>query len=307
MSDPVRDADRVAVAGVRALDDAVLRVRGEDARSWLNGQITNDVRGMERGDAAYALVLDGRGKILSDAWVLERGEDVLLVVPRETVDLLREHFEKYIVMEDVDLDVADLAVVTVQGPRAAEVAGPEGYPCDRLGAGGRDRLVRSSDRDATLAALAAAADALGGGEVSREGWELARLRAAVPRFGADFGPAHYPQEAGLKERAVSFTKGCYLGQEVVCTLENRGQLSRRLVRLEGSAARAGSELRYGESVVGQITSALHDPARGGALALGYVKRAAATRGARLEGDRGELVVTAVLGDGGPGQPEGAAL
>ncbi len=307
MSDPVRDADRLAVAGVRALDDAVLRVRGEDARSWLNGQITNDVRAMEPGDALYALVLDGRGKILSDAWVLERGEDVLLVVPRETVDLLREHFEKYIVMEDVDLDVADLAVVTVQGPRAAEVAGPAGYPCDRLGAGGRDRLVRSSDRDATLAALAAAADALGGGEVSREGWELARLRAAVPRFGADFGPAHYPQEAGLKERAVSFTKGCYLGQEVVCTLENRGQLSRRLVRLEGSAARAGSELRSGESVVGQITSALHDAARGGALALGYVKRAAATRGARLEGDRGELVVTAVVGDGGPGQPEGAAL
>lgn len=307
MADPIRDAERLTLAGVRALDDAVLRVRGEDARSWLNGQLSNDVREMQPGAAVYALVLDGRGKILADTWVLERGEDVLLVVPPETVDALREHFEKYIVMEDVELEVAELAVVTVQGPRAGEVAGPSGYPCDRLGGGGRDLLVAPAERGAALARLGAAAEALGGGEVAEEGWELARLRASVPRFGADFGPAHYPQEAGLKERAVSFTKGCYLGQEVVCTLENRGQLSRRLVRLEGPVARPGSELRSGDRVVGEVTSALHDPARGAAVALGYVKRAAATIGARLEADGGELAVTALVGEAGSGHAEGAAL
>lgn len=307
MADPIQEAERLLIAGVRALDDGVLRVRGEDARTWLNGQITNDVRGMEPGDALYTLVLDGRGKILADGWVLERGDDVLLVVPGDTVEPLREHFDKYIVMEDVELDALELAVVTVQGSRAAEVAGPSSFPCDRLGAGGRDVLVGPADRDTTLARLAAAAEAIGGGAVGEPGWELARLRASRPRFGVDFGPAHYPQEAGLKDRAVSFTKGCYLGQEVVCTLENRGQLSRRLVRLEGADAAPGAELRAGEKIVGEVTSALRDPERGITVALGYVKRATATLDAVVGSEQGELGIAAIVGEPAPGQAQGDAL
>src|SRR5690606_28633236 len=98
MSDATKEAERLAIAGVRALDDGVLRVRGEDARTWLNGQITNDVRSTRPGDAVYALVLDGRGKILADVWALDRGDDFVLLVPGGTVEALRTHFEKYIVM-----------------------------------------------------------------------------------------------------------------------------------------------------------------------------------------------------------------
>ena len=281
-------------AGVRALDHAVLRARGEDAHTWLSGQLTNDTRSMSPGDAVYALVLDGRGKILADVWVLEGGDEVRLTVPGETAAGLQEHFDKYIVMEDVELTSTGEAVLTVQGPRAGEVtegAGLRGFPCDRLGYGGRDVLVPVADRERAHAALVSAAQAVGGGEVDEAAWELARLRSGWPRFGADFGPTNYPQEAGLKRIAVSFEKGCYLGQEVVCTLESRGQLSRHLVRIESDhEVVAGLDLRLDEQVVGQITSARRDPEAGRTLALGYVKRRAAAPGTTLATQRGECVV-----------------
>lgn len=296
-------------AAVRSLNDAVLMVRGEDARSWLAGQITNDTHRMGPGDAVYALVLDARGKILADAWVVE-GDGLRLIVPRETEALLLEHFDKYIVMEDVELAPSDEAVVTVQGPRAAEAveaAGFSGAPCDRLGAGGRDVIVPSGERDRALEALVRAAEAIGGGEVDEAAWELARLRAVRPRFGADFGPANYPQEAGLKRIAVSFDKGCYLGQEVVCTLENRGQLSRHLVRIESDVdLAAGLELRRDDKVVGQITSALRDPETAEVLALGYVKRASTAAGTSLDTDRGTCIVQGVV-DVAPGHGDRRAL
>jgi folate-binding protein YgfZ len=299
----VRDANEGAqwiarTAGVRALDDVVLRVTGEDARTWLAGQVTNDTHRMAQGDAVYALVLDARGKILSDVWVLECGTHVLLVVPGDVAAALREHFEKYIVMEDVELGTTGEAVLTVQGPQAGQVverAGLGGFPCDRLGLGGRDVIVPAEAREDARVALASAAEALGGGEVDEAAWELARLRAGRPRFAVDFGPANYPQEAGLKAVAVSFRKGCYLGQEVVCTLENRGQLSRHLVHLEAAALAApGTELRLDDKVVGNVTSAVYDPEAGHVRAMGYVKRAAAVEGTVLASDIGTAVVRGIV-------------
>lgn len=291
-------------AGVRLLSDEVLRVSGEDARAWLGGQVTNQTRLMSRGDAVYTLVLDVRGKILADAWVIER-DDLVLVVPPGTRAALLEHFDAYIVMEDVELAALDEAVVTVQGPKAAEVverAGRPSFPCDRLGLGGRDVVVPIADAERTRDELARAAEALGGGAVGEEGWELARLRVGRPRFSIDFGPANYPQEAGLERIAVSFLKGCYLGQEVVCTLQNRGQLSRRLVVLEGAELASGVELRLDGKVVGQVTSAVRDGAAGVARGLGYVKRAAASAGRVLGTERGEVVVKAIAGEDAPSAP-----
>jgi folate-binding protein YgfZ len=297
-------ARRIAdAAGVRLLSDAVLRVRGDDAASWLNGQITNQILLSKPGDAVYALVLDGRGKILSDVWVLRRDHDLLLLVPAEARDVLVEHFEKYIVMEDVELHREEHALVSVQGPRAAEIvahAGLTGFPCDRLGLGGVDVLGEPGERGELLERLAGAAEALGGGRVDEDGWELARLRQARPRWSVDFGHAHYPQEAGLSRLAVSFVKGCYLGQEVVCTLENRGQLSRRMVVLTGAAdaAAPGEELSLDGKVVGQLTSRVEDPA-GRLRGLGYAKRVAAQPGVVLTGPRGALTVEAIVGEADP--------
>ncbi len=284
-------------AAFRELDEAVLSVRGQDARSWLGGQVTNDLRGMLPGDSRYTLVLDARGKIVADAWAIERGSDVALTVSRAVVDELRAHFESYIIMEDVELAITDERVVSVQGPQAARLvaaAGLSGVACDRLGIGGSD--VLTADPGAARKALAAA----GVVEIDEDAYELARLRLGRPLFSRDFGRAHYPQEAGLKELAVSFEKGCYLGQEVVCTLENRGQLSRRLVQLKGPSVPAAAELSADGAVVGTITSSVFDPEQNEALALGYVKRAAAVIGHELGAGAGSLRVIAIVGEQKPG-------
>jgi folate-binding protein YgfZ len=300
MSDAIRDARRLeASAGVRAMDDAVLRVSGDGARTWLNGQITNDVRRTEPGDAVYALSVDVRGRIVSDLRVFDRGDTLLVVVPADRRDRLLAHLGGYLVMEDVDLAVAEgLRVISVQGPRAAEVTeGHERFLCDRLGGGGFDVLVDAPSAERVRTELIERASALGGGEVGPEGWELERVRAGVPALDRDFGADTYPQEAGLKHTAVSFEKGCYLGQEVVCMLENRGQLRRRLVRLEGEAdAAPGDELRRDGVAVGKVTSAVRDPEDGRLRALGYVKRSVAEPGHTVDGTAGALAIIGVVGD-----------
>lgn len=273
-------------AAIRALEDrAIVAVRGEDARTWLNGQVTNDVRATRAGDAVYALAIQAKGRVLADLHVLDRGERGLaMVLPCANLAAVIEHFEKYVIMEDVALEIEDsLALLTVQGPRASEIVGSEleSYPVDRLGRGGRDVLVPRGERERVLAAFLEAARAIGGGAISAEGWELARLRAGRPEIFTDFGEHTYPQEAGLERAAVSFQKGCYLGQEVVCMLENRGQLNRRLARVESR-----EPLAKGDPIVdpsgaklGEITSAVRDGGR--TLALGFVKRAQAIPGATL--------------------------
>ena len=297
MSEAQREAEWIErSAGVRVLDARLVRGSDEDARAWLSGQITNDIRALSTGDATYALALDVHGKILADLWVIDRGEDLALIVPAEATSALLEHFEKYIVMEDVELEALDdLAVVTVQGP-GAEALRPEGvpaYPCDRLGTGGFDLVIERSALDETVAALEARARAIGGGPISATGFELARLRRGVPAFGVDFGPSTLPQEAGLAARAVSFDKGCYLGQEVVCMLENRGKLRRRLVRLAGEGdLEPGTELREGDASVGAITSAARDGDR--VRALGLVKSRVEV-GQALSSEAGTLLVEAVVG------------
>lgn len=239
-------------------DLAVLSIRGDDARVWLNGQITNDVRTTKAGDAVHALVLNVKGRILADTIVLDRGERGLsVIIPRSEHATLREHLEKYVIMEDIELvletlDVAELHEGATSGEHFATPWMGQGVSIwigDASSLGAVDRI---EDAEA----------------------ELIRIREGRPAFGVDFGPTTYPQEAGL-ESAVSFQKGCYLGQEVVCMLENRGQLSRRLVRIESDhAVAAGAKVidaTGGE--VGAVTSSVAKP-DGSGLGLAYVKRAA---------------------------------
>lgn len=274
-------------AGVRVRDDlCLLALDGEDQRSWLSGQVTGDVRELRAGGSVYCLAVNVRGKIMADVWVIERAAGLALLVPRAAREQLLESFEGQIIMEDVEVTpVESVAVVSVQGPlaaRALEAAGVEEdvHDCDELGHGGRFVLTTTQASSELRARLVAAAEELGGGEVGEAGFELARLRARRPRFGVDFDLRHYPQEAGLKERAVSFNKGCYLGQEVVCTLENRGRLSRELMALRADAALApGTPLEDDAgAAIGEVTSSAHDGEAGTHIALGYLKRAHAEAG-----------------------------
>jgi tRNA-modifying protein YgfZ len=277
--------------GLRKRDDLVLvNISGDDRREWLNGQVTNDVRTFHAGDAVYALAVTVRGKIMADVWVLDRGEQLAVLLPKTACAAVLASFEQQIIMEDVELAaVLKTRVISVQGPRAHDVLEGhivERHRADELGHGGYLALLPDdASLDAEWPQLRARAEQLGGGEVDDQGFELARLRAGRALFGRDFWDQHYPQEAGLITRAVSFNKGCYLGQEVVCTLESRGRASRRLVTLEAplqaGLPRGASLVDGSDREVGQLTSVAADPERERAIALGYVKTALGAAGTEL--------------------------
>jgi folate-binding protein YgfZ len=233
--------------------------------------------------------------------VLRDADGLVVLIPEGTLKPVHESFEGQIIMEDVEIALDDaVRVLSAQGPKALAISAglDRVFPCDELGHGGVFVLVDTAQRDHALAALEKAARDAQGCAVDEQGFELARLRVGRPRLGADFGERSYPQEAGLKGLAVSFNKGCYLGQEVVCTLEHRGRLSRRLVRLEAidGTVEAGDELRDAQGLaIGTITSAQLDPDLDRSLALGYAKLAHIEAGNELQAVRGRVIVRGTAG------------
>lgn len=307
-SDVRQQADWASHSVAYAIDTSRLLVwvDGDDRESWLNGQLTNDVRSRSATRSVTALFLTPKGRVLADAAVFSSDDERLgMWVPVAAWKALSVQLEKYIIMEDVTLVPSDARLVHVVGPRRRELietlTGVVVRETTRWGSPGLDVLVPHAELDRVTTELAKAAATLGGGPVGEEAIELVRLRLGAPAFGAEYGETTYPQEAGLKH-AVSFQKGCYLGQEVVCMLENRGQLTRLLVALEADdgadlAPHAALALEDGTEV-GQLTSFVRDEPADRGLAM--VKRKAAEVGTRLraitpDGSRG-LVVRSVVGE-----------
>jgi folate-binding protein YgfZ len=260
--------------GVLALEDrTIISVGGDDAHDWLQGQVTNQLADVAPGGSVYGFVLTLKGRILADVYVLVGEGELWLDVPAAQVDALLERFDRYIIMEDVDLEHRkDLRVITAQGPRSKELPGG-GWPADRLGLGGRQWLVPAAELEAELTSLIALSEELGGGAVSGQTWAEAHVLRGRPRFGVDFGDWTYPQESGLNPLAVSFNKGCYIGQETVVMLENRGKAPKVLWRwaIEGSVAPvAKSPIKAHDEAVGEVTSAA--VGENGVRALGFLKR-----------------------------------
>lgn len=283
-----------------------LALRGAEAAEFLQGQLTNDVEGLEPGEGCYAALLDRKGHIQADMRVLQlTGDEIWLDLEPQALDPVRRHLEMYKIGREVE--VADLgaerAILSLLGPRSAEIAACaalpefasaetaiEGVACLAVGtAGGIDLIVAAAGagrlRDALLGAGAA--------EVSAEAAEVLRIEAGRPRFGADMGPEAMPAEAGIVARAVDFEKGCYIGQEPVARLHYRGKPNRFLRGLELSAPAApGDALRLGEKEVGRLGSVAVSPARG-PIGLAIVRREAEP-GAELS--VGEAGVTALVVD-----------
>lgn len=256
------------------LDDRVLRVRGDDARTWLQGQVTCDV--LLGGPSVHGLVLSATGHVVSDVWVLDRSTpdaaELWLRMPSEFFDAAVKRLDRFIVMEDVELEPTDLRVIhTLSRPSG------EAFETPRLLGEGFDLVV--SDVTSTIASLEDEGFVIGDEAL----YERLRIEAGKPRLGRDFGASTLPQEAGLKS-AVSFTKGCYFGQEPVVMLEHRGKPPKRLVllSLEGSVS-AGATVTDGEGrEVGAVTSAVSSASGTSAVAL--VKRRALEAGElRVEG------------------------
>ena len=279
----------------RELEDALVGISGDDCRTWLNGQVTNDVAKMDPYGCVYALVVSVKGRIQTDLWIHGDAEQgFLLSLPPERTSAIQDTFEGQIIMEDVEVQQDGRRIVSVQGPRSSEVVGRlptlRAYPAPRLGGLGYDLLVPSGD----IAQVTAALEAQGAHQLSGDQWEQARVRAGIPAFGSDFDQNAYPQEAGLKDRAVSFLKGCYVGQEVVCTLENRGRLRRRLVRLESeNKGTVGAELTLDDEPTGRVTSGVTDGRTW--WGLGYVRAARAVPGTVVRMPEGPARVVGLVG------------
>jgi folate-binding protein YgfZ len=265
-----------------------LLVSGSEAAEYLQGQLTNDVEALEPGDGAYAALLDRKGHMRGDMRVLRPGEDpdLLLDTEPEALEAVRQHLAMYKIGREVDvIDVtAERALLSLIGPRAVEIAGSAALPenaCEEvtiagtpvLAAGtasGIDLIFDAEARDRVTDALLAA----GAAEVSAEAVEILRIEAGRPRFGAEMGTETMPAEAGIVEEAVSFTKGCYIGQETVARLHYKGKPNRHLrgLRLSG-AAQAGAPLLIGDREVGRLGSAGVSPAFG-PIGLAILRREA---------------------------------
>ena len=264
-----------------------IAVVGPDGADYLQGQLTNDVESLAVGEGQYAALLDRKGHMQTDMRVLRPAtEEILLDFEPGARDAALRHLTMYSVGRDVQIvdSTEERAIVSLIGPRAAEIAGtpplPEfanemasvaGIPVLAVGTrDGVDLFLPATERERLLAALTEA----GAVEVSPEAVEIIRVEAGVPRFGAEMDTATMPAEASIVEDAVSFTKGCYIGQETVARLHYKGKPNRHLrgLRLSG-AAEPGAALRLGEKEVGTLGGAVVSPALG-PIGLAIVRREA---------------------------------
>ncbi len=296
------DAARHAVLAVPSRELATLVVTGKDRVSWLNGLVTCDLVKRREGEARYGLVVSRSGRVLADLVLVVELDRAFVVVAGEAVERLRAHLEHYLVMEDVETAPASdgFEPWLLHGPRSADVlvaaraAGAWGGLVDRTGLGGALVLAPVERQADVRAAIEASVQGAGGAIGDAAGWEALRLERGVPRFGVDFDDKTYPQEASLERTAVSFDKGCYLGQEVVCMLEMRGHVKRKLVpvvldgvRLPPRGAAVTDEAGVS---IGEVTSAGFSPTLGVPVGLVMVKRAQAVAGARVVVDGAHATV-----------------
>ncbi|MBW8059653.1 MAG: folate-binding protein YgfZ [Solirubrobacterales bacterium] len=264
-----------------------LLVTGPDAAEYLQGQLTNDVESLAPGEGSYAALLDRKGHMQADMRVLRPApEEIWIDTEPEGLEATRRHLQMYKVGREVEVEdvTAERAILSLIGPRSAEIAAVPPLPehaCEETVVAAVDCLAAGTRDGVDL--IAAAADAgrlrealIGAGavEVGSEAVEVLRVEAGVPRFGAEMGTATMPAEAGIVEAAVSFTKGCYIGQETVARLHYKGRPNRRLRGLRLSAPAApGAALRLGEKEVGRIGGSCVSPAHG-PIALAILRREA---------------------------------
>jgi folate-binding protein YgfZ len=284
-----------------------LALTGASAVEFLNGQVTNELEGLRPGEGCYAAFLTHKGKMLGDLRVLAVGDDaerepgeLLLDTERIALQSLFDMIRRYKVGYDVELHkrTVECALVSLIGPRASAVACTEvlpvtehahlaheieGTPVRAIRTDvGVDLLFDSAAKEGVLAALRAR----GAVPVSEDAAECVRVESGRPRYGVELDDSVIPQEAGLNERAVSFTKGCYVGQETVARLFYKGKPNRRLRGLRLSEpVSGGADLHLGERAVGHLSCSVVSPTLG-PIALALVRREAEPGATVAVGDDG---------------------
>ena len=257
-----------------------LVLRGGEAPDFLQGQVTNDVEALAPGEGCYAALLNHKGKFRSDMRVL-RGEDWIWLDTEPVGHRPLAHtVQTYSLGRDVSWEDATekRAILSLIGPAARERLDAAPPQREHSFTEGEHGVYVATDLGVDVICGAADADgvrqALGIEDVPEEAAECVRIEAGRPRLGYDMDGDTIPQEAGVNERAVSFTKGCYVGQETVARLHYKGKANRHLrgLRLSEPVER-GAEISFGERVVGRVGSTCVSPSFG-PIALALVRREA---------------------------------
>lgn len=285
---------------------------GADRVRLLHGQVTNDIQALKTGQGCYAAFTSPKGRMQADVHVYALAEELLLDVEPGLTPSLIQRLDHYIVADDVQaVDVAEhYGLFSLQGPKALEVPGlldagltlpPQSHgivhrPDPGLGdlywvnharTGGRgvDLFVPAAAMGMVWDKLCLAVRSLGGRPVGWSALDLARIEAGIPRFGVDIDESHLPPEAGLDRNGISYTKGCYIGQETIARIRTYGQVTKALrgLRFEPTAplpARGDKIIHQGREV-GSLTSVIQSPRCGGPIALGYVRKECNAPGTEL--------------------------
>jgi tRNA-modifying protein YgfZ len=303
---------------------ARIALHGEDRKPFLHALVTNDIAILAPGTGCYATLLSAQGRMVADMRVFELGDVILLDVARGVKDVLLTKLDQLLFSEDVQLgDVTDVfGCLSVQGPlspgvvamsvggEATALAGWAPYQNARFDDAGEVVIVARVDEFGlpgyllftsmtAVPGLAATLASRGAMSVDDDTANVLRVEAGEPEFLVDMADDTIPLEAGIEQRAISYTKGCYPGQEVIIRIRDRGhgRVARKLVGIviDGETVpAAGDALQAGGKVVGRVTSAVFSPALSQPIALGYVHRDFIEPGSEVEVTHGDARLRATV-------------
>lgn len=298
---------------------AITVLTGPDRVRYLNAVVTNNIQALGEGKGTIALLLNPQGHILAELEVYAAKDRLTILSHASVRQRTNATLDKYIIMDDVELEDATdkFGTIAVEGPRAPSVLSQAtGIAIESLpefawrdakinwvacrvirksyfGSPGAEILAQREHLGSLWRTVHASVKASGGTAIGMEALNSLRLEAGVPWFPLDFNDSVIPHEAGLEGTHISFSKGCYTGQEIVERVRSRGQVNRMRVRLNFSSEKApieGTKLRAGGAEVGYVTSAAFSPAAGTAIGMGYVRREHASGGSVIEFDGGTATV-----------------
>jgi folate-binding protein YgfZ len=262
------------------------RLTGADRARYLNGQVTNDVRQVKPDETLYACVTDVKGRIAADVFVHAEGDSLLLDAEPDLRETLGMRLERYIVADDVELtDVTEEWQLWhvwggTESVHASNEFSHHSLRSSRFGTPGLDIWLPSSADAPTFESLLILTDA------DLETW---RILQKIPRWPHELNTETFPPEAGLEARAMNFTKGCYIGQEVLSRIKTTGKMPREMIAFESDVAvNAGDEL-WIEKAVGKVTSVTKHPTTGQTIGLAMIRQGTPHQGLRVGGSSGAML------------------
>jgi folate-binding protein YgfZ len=310
-------AEHAALRETAGIVDLSFRSRlcltGADRQKFLNGQVTNNVKDLKMGEGCYAALINAKGKMQSDLNIFILTTEILLDFEPGLAERVTQRLDKYVIADDVQIvDIApQYGLLSIQGPKAESVSRQLGLNLElplkpmtfhsvtdatlgeiylvnhsRTGSDGFDLYAPTAAMAGMTEKAVAVARNLGGRPCGWQAFEIARIEAGIPRFGADMDETNLPPEAGIDARAISYTKGCYIGQEVIARIRTYGQVAKALrgLRLADNIKdlpRKGDKLYRGDKEIGYVTSAIASPALKSNIALAFVRREANQIGTEL--------------------------